>query len=153
MPGLLAFGASLGLFLELGPEAVSDRILDRAGCRARELAVSAGWRLFGSTAPGRPLGDRRAREAGRRPRSRPPPSSAARASSPPAGAAGFGSARICTITPTTWRGSAPDWPDRLGLSRLFPACGSHHESDLERSLSHGRIHRARSTRSRSVIST
>jgi cysteine desulfurase/selenocysteine lyase len=47
MPGLLALGASLGLFLELGPEAVSSRILSRADA-VRELALSAGWTLFGS---------------------------------------------------------------------------------------------------------
>ena len=50
MPGLLAFGASLGIFLELGPEAVSKRILDRADA-LRETAVSAGWRLYGSGRP------------------------------------------------------------------------------------------------------
>jgi cysteine desulfurase / selenocysteine lyase len=50
MPGLLAFGASLGLFLELGPESVSNRILNRADA-VREAAVSAGWRLYGSSRP------------------------------------------------------------------------------------------------------
>jgi selenocysteine lyase/cysteine desulfurase len=50
MPGLQAFGASLGLILELGPEAVSRRILDRAG-RVRERARSAGWQVYGSTRP------------------------------------------------------------------------------------------------------
>jgi selenocysteine lyase/cysteine desulfurase len=50
MPGLLAFGASLGLFLELGPEAVSERILNR-GDAVREAAASAGWRLYGSSRP------------------------------------------------------------------------------------------------------
>ena len=34
MPGVLAFGASLELFLELGPDVVSNRIMDRAGCSA-----------------------------------------------------------------------------------------------------------------------
>ncbi len=48
MPGLLGFGASLGLFLELGPDAVSRRILDRAAL-VRELASSAGWTVVGST--------------------------------------------------------------------------------------------------------
>jgi selenocysteine lyase/cysteine desulfurase len=47
MPGLLAFGASVGLFLELGPEAVSRRVLDRAAA-VRDLAVSAGWTAYGS---------------------------------------------------------------------------------------------------------
>jgi selenocysteine lyase/cysteine desulfurase len=51
MPGLQAFGASLGLILELGPEAVSARILDRAAA-VRELAAQAGWRVFGSSRPG-----------------------------------------------------------------------------------------------------
>jgi cysteine desulfurase / selenocysteine lyase len=50
MPGLLALGASLGLFLELGPEVVSQRILNRADA-LREVAVSAGWRLYGSSLP------------------------------------------------------------------------------------------------------
>ena len=48
MPGLLAFGASLGLFLELGPETVSSRIASRADA-LRQLALSAGWSLFGSS--------------------------------------------------------------------------------------------------------
>jgi len=47
MPGLLGFGASLELFLELGPEAVSRRILDRAEA-VRELARAAGWTVRGS---------------------------------------------------------------------------------------------------------
>ena len=50
MAGLLAFGASLGLFLELGPELVSSRILNRADA-VREAAASAGWRVFGSSRP------------------------------------------------------------------------------------------------------
>ena len=50
MPGLLALGASLGLFLELGPEAVSSRILSRAEA-VRELALSAGWNIHGSPRP------------------------------------------------------------------------------------------------------
>jgi selenocysteine lyase/cysteine desulfurase len=48
--GLFAFGASLGLFLELGPELVSERILDRADT-LRETAVSVGWSLYGSSRP------------------------------------------------------------------------------------------------------
>jgi cysteine desulfurase/selenocysteine lyase len=47
MPGLLAFGASVELFLELGPAAVSRRVLDRATA-VRELAASAGWTVTGS---------------------------------------------------------------------------------------------------------
>lgn len=50
MPGLQAFGASVGLFLELGPESVSRRILDRAEA-VRELARRAGWTVVGSTRP------------------------------------------------------------------------------------------------------
>jgi cysteine desulfurase / selenocysteine lyase len=50
MPGLQALGASLELLLEIGLEAVSNRILDRAEA-VRELAVAAGWRVFGSTRP------------------------------------------------------------------------------------------------------
>jgi selenocysteine lyase/cysteine desulfurase len=51
MPGLQALGASLELLMELGPEAVSRRILDRAE-RVRESARAAGWRVYGSTRPG-----------------------------------------------------------------------------------------------------
>lgn len=47
MPGVLAFGASLELFLELGPDVVSNRIMDRADA-VRDLAAAAGWRIFGS---------------------------------------------------------------------------------------------------------
>jgi selenocysteine lyase/cysteine desulfurase len=47
MPGLLTFGASVGLFLEWGLDAVSRRILDRAQA-VRELAESAGWSVYGS---------------------------------------------------------------------------------------------------------
>lgn len=50
MPGLQAFGASLSLFLELGPRAVSDRVLDRAS-RIRDLADRLGWTAVGSTRP------------------------------------------------------------------------------------------------------
>lgn len=50
MPGLQAFGASLELLMELGPEAVSSRILDRAE-RVRESARAAGWRVYGSSRP------------------------------------------------------------------------------------------------------
>jgi cysteine desulfurase/selenocysteine lyase len=51
MPGLIAFGASLGLFLELGPDQVSRRIMDRAAA-IRELAEAAGWSLPGSRLAG-----------------------------------------------------------------------------------------------------
>jgi selenocysteine lyase/cysteine desulfurase len=50
MPGLQALGASVSLFLELGPEAVSRRILERAQA-VRELARSAGWVVSGSPRP------------------------------------------------------------------------------------------------------
>jgi selenocysteine lyase/cysteine desulfurase len=51
MPGIHAFGASLELILELGREAVSQRILDLAE-QVRELASSAGWQVHGSRRPG-----------------------------------------------------------------------------------------------------
>ena len=47
MAGLLTLGASVGLFLELGPEAVSRRILERAEA-VRTLAADAGWTVYGS---------------------------------------------------------------------------------------------------------
>jgi selenocysteine lyase/cysteine desulfurase len=50
MPGLQAFGASLSLLRELGAEAVSRRILDRAEA-VRELAAKTGWRVTGSRRP------------------------------------------------------------------------------------------------------
>jgi cysteine desulfurase / selenocysteine lyase len=50
MPGLQAFGSSLELLLEIGPEAVSRRILDRAEA-VREVARSAGWAVYGSERP------------------------------------------------------------------------------------------------------
>ena len=51
MPGLQGFSSSVGLFLELGPKAISERILERAEA-VRELARSAGWTVFGSDSPG-----------------------------------------------------------------------------------------------------
>ena len=48
--GLLGLDASLSLFEELGPAAVSDRILERADA-VRELAASAGWSAYGSDRP------------------------------------------------------------------------------------------------------
>jgi selenocysteine lyase/cysteine desulfurase len=50
MPGILGFGASVGLFLDLGPAEVSRRIMDRASS-VRALAESAGWSVAGSTIP------------------------------------------------------------------------------------------------------
>jgi selenocysteine lyase/cysteine desulfurase len=50
MAGLQALGASVGLLLEIGPEAVSGRILDRA-VAVRELAARADWRVTGSRRP------------------------------------------------------------------------------------------------------
>jgi selenocysteine lyase/cysteine desulfurase len=50
MPGLQALSASIELLLEIGPEAVSARILDRAGA-VREVARRAGWRVTGSIRP------------------------------------------------------------------------------------------------------
>jgi selenocysteine lyase/cysteine desulfurase len=50
MPGLQAFGTSVELLLGLGSHAVSQRILDNAQA-VRELALSAGWSLHGSTLP------------------------------------------------------------------------------------------------------
>ena len=47
MPGQQAFAASVGLLMELGPKAVSERILDRAE-RVREIARSLDWRIVGS---------------------------------------------------------------------------------------------------------
>jgi selenocysteine lyase/cysteine desulfurase len=50
MAPLQAFARSLELFLEIGPRAVSDRILDRAQA-VREIARSSGWRVHGSDRP------------------------------------------------------------------------------------------------------
>ena len=50
MPGLQAFAASIDLLKELGPQAVSERILDRAAA-VREIARSTGWRIAGSERP------------------------------------------------------------------------------------------------------
>ena len=50
MAPLQAFAQSLKLFLEIGPQVVSARILDRAEA-VRELARSAGWAVFGSDRP------------------------------------------------------------------------------------------------------
>jgi len=47
MAGLQALGASLGLLLEIGPVAVSKRILDRSAA-VRELSARADWRVTGS---------------------------------------------------------------------------------------------------------
>ena len=50
MPGLQGFAESVKLLLEIGPENVSRRILDRAES-VREIARSAGWSIFGSARP------------------------------------------------------------------------------------------------------
>ena len=50
MAPLQAFARSIELFLEIGPQVVSERILDRAEA-VRELARSAGWTVHGSTHP------------------------------------------------------------------------------------------------------
>ena len=50
MAPLQAFARSLDLFLEIGPDVVSRRILDRADA-VRELARSAGWTVHGSDRP------------------------------------------------------------------------------------------------------
>ncbi|MDR3636326.1 MAG: aminotransferase class V-fold PLP-dependent enzyme [Isosphaeraceae bacterium] len=50
MPGLQAFGASLSLLLEIGPETVSRRILEQAE-RVRAAAEAAGWQVYGSDRP------------------------------------------------------------------------------------------------------
>jgi cysteine desulfurase / selenocysteine lyase len=50
MAPLQAFARSLDLFLEIGPEVVSRRILDRAEA-VREIARSAGWTIPGSNRP------------------------------------------------------------------------------------------------------
>lgn len=50
MPGIQAFGASVGLFLEIGPGAVSERILSRAAI-ARAVARDCGWSVVGSSRP------------------------------------------------------------------------------------------------------
>jgi selenocysteine lyase/cysteine desulfurase len=47
MPGLQALHASVSLLLEVGPEAISSRILER-GEAVRTLARSAGWTVYGS---------------------------------------------------------------------------------------------------------
>jgi len=50
VPGLLALGESLSLLQEIGPKAVSERILDRAEA-VREAAARSGWSVAGSTRP------------------------------------------------------------------------------------------------------
>jgi selenocysteine lyase/cysteine desulfurase len=51
MPGLQCFGASLELLAEIGREAVSERILDRAA-RVRDIARQCDWSVVGSQTPG-----------------------------------------------------------------------------------------------------
>ena len=55
MAGLFSFGASVGLFLELGPAAVSRRILERAEAVRDEPPLPAG-RFTGRRREARPLG-------------------------------------------------------------------------------------------------
>jgi len=55
MPSLQAFGASLELLLELGPEVVSRRILAQAET-VRELARKHGWTVAGSPNPSEQAG-------------------------------------------------------------------------------------------------
>lgn len=50
MAGQQGFASSVSLFLEIGPQLVSERILDRAEA-VREIARSAGWKVYGSTRP------------------------------------------------------------------------------------------------------
>jgi cysteine desulfurase / selenocysteine lyase len=50
MAPLQAFARSLDLFLEIGPDVVSRRILDRANA-VREIARSEGWTIHGSARP------------------------------------------------------------------------------------------------------
>lgn len=50
MPGFQALSASIELLLEIGPQRVSERILDRAA-GVREAAARAGWRVPGSSRP------------------------------------------------------------------------------------------------------
>jgi selenocysteine lyase/cysteine desulfurase len=50
MPGIQALGTSVGLFLELGAEAVSARILDRAES-VRDRARRSGWTVYGPADP------------------------------------------------------------------------------------------------------
>lgn len=51
MAPLQAFAESVGLFLEVGPELASRRILERAEA-VRAIARSSGWAVHGSTRPG-----------------------------------------------------------------------------------------------------
>jgi selenocysteine lyase/cysteine desulfurase len=50
MAGLQAFGASLSLLMEIGPDAISERILDLAE-RVREIARVAGWQVYAAERP------------------------------------------------------------------------------------------------------
>ena len=50
MPGLQTFGASVEILMEIGPVAVSARILERADA-VRDLARSAGWSVPGADRP------------------------------------------------------------------------------------------------------
>jgi selenocysteine lyase/cysteine desulfurase len=50
MAGMQGFAASVALLTEIGPEAVSARILERAGA-VRAVARSCGWSVYGSSCP------------------------------------------------------------------------------------------------------
>ena len=103
MPGLQAFGASVGLLLELGPQVVSDRILAQAES-VREIARRHGWSIVGSTR----AGDLSGIVALERPGLDPDAFAATfalGASPSPAAVAGSASVLTCTTTPMTSTGS------------------------------------------------
>lgn len=50
MPGLVGFAASMTLLREIGPDALSARLLDRADA-VRAAVAEAGWRVTGSSRP------------------------------------------------------------------------------------------------------
>jgi cysteine desulfurase/selenocysteine lyase len=50
MPGLVGFAASMSLLREIGPEALSARLLERAEA-TRAVVAEAGWRLVGPSRP------------------------------------------------------------------------------------------------------
>jgi selenocysteine lyase/cysteine desulfurase len=50
MPGLVGFAASMGLLREIGPEALSARLLERADA-VREVVAEIGWRVLGASRP------------------------------------------------------------------------------------------------------
>lgn len=50
MPGVHALGASVGMMLEIGPQAISERVLWLAD-QVRERAKGSGWQVYGSDRP------------------------------------------------------------------------------------------------------